>query len=183
MKSIRAGYAIIAIALYFAATSSNLFAAPLYGNAVQFENIETLASTVIHGSCGNALITISGVDTDYPTHNGGLDGNPNSSALNTSHQYAGSQVEITVLVGQSGESRQKSTTISLEEAGIIHCVNTKSGKMVVVGTECRGNVEDCYNPNYFVISAEKITKTDTNKECNARCANQKLGGNYLKARE
>lgn len=183
MKYIRAGYAIIAIALYFTAASSNLFAAPLYGNAVQFENIETSTSTVIHGSCGNAFIAISGVDADYPTHYGGLDGNPNSSALNTSNQYAGSQVEITVFVGQPGESRQKSTTISLEEASIIHCINTKSGKMVVVGTECRGNVEYCYSPSYFVIDAEEISETDTNRECDTRCANQKLGGDYLKARE
>jgi hypothetical protein len=183
MKCLWVGYAINGVAVFFAAISSNLIAASQYGNAVQFENIETSTSTVIHGSCGKAFITISGVDTDNPTKDGGLDGNLNSSALNTSNPYAGSQVEVTVLVGQPGKSKQKSTTISLEEASIIHCINTKTGRMVVIGTECRGNVEGCYSPNYFVINAEKITKIDTKKECDTRCANQKLGGNYLKARE
>ena len=183
MKFFKTKYAINAFAVCFAVISSNLFAAQQYGNAVQFENIEVSTNTVIHGACGNAFINISGVDSDYPTMYGSLDGNPNDSALHTSNPYVGSQVEITVLVGQPGKSRQKSTIIPLEEASFVHCINTKSGKKVVIGTECRGNVEECYKPNYFVIDAEKITKTDTTKKCDARCANQKLGGNFIKERK
>ena len=181
MKSIRLKTSTYLIATFFAAMSSSVVAAPPYGNAVQLQNIESTTSINIHGSCGNAYINITGVDRDYPTLEGGLDGNLKSVALGTSGSYAGSYAEVTVMTGSS--DRQKTTRILLEEASMVKCIATKSGKMVVIGTECRGNVDECYNPNYFVIDAEKITNVDTKKFCDAKCANRKLGGMYIKIRE
>ena len=157
--------------------SNVTFAETSFGNAVVLDDQSISTTTNIHGKCGNAFVNITAVNNeDYLFKNSlYLDGQ--DAVVTGENGRISPEAKIVVM---ENANKQKRTTITLSEHSLVRCLSTASGKKLLIGTVCLGNVASCEYPNYYLVDAEKISNPDTRNGCDAKCINKKLGKNYIK---
>ncbi len=167
---------VLAMAIFCAAQAAASSAGDKFGKAVELQDQETFATKNVHGKCGNAFVNISGIEEeDFREEKSAFLDNQDAFVSGRNGFVSGA-AEVVVIVGK----QQKREVIYLSEQSLVRCVATKAGKRLLIGTACTGNSPMCASPEYFVIDAEKISNIDTKHSCDAKCANKKLGMEYIK---
>ena len=135
---------------------------PMQGNT----NLSVTKVINIYGKCGDTVVAVLGVESD------GFDGKGNfkiDAAGNSDLQLRNGGKDI-------------SYQYILSDYNITHCIQTKNGARLLVGSICAGS--SCGDEfSYYVIDPKNgsiLPGKGSKKNCDAKCANQALGMKYLK---
>lgn len=124
---------------------------------------QTMSGASVSGTCGRAVVHISGVERD-----------PTTGGLHIASSGALSIVsDRELLVGPGPEGN---TGVFLQDRNKIQCLHTPAGPRIILAMYCDGRA--CAPVDYRIIdanTAEIVSAPDQADECDARCARMALG--------
>ncbi len=117
----------------------------------------------IYGKCGGSVVAVLGVVAE---------------SFNGQGDFKVDEGDIQIRNG----GKDISFKYALSDFNIAHCVQTKSGARLLVGSNCSGSA--CGEErNYYIIDPKdgSVFPSKASKNlCDTKCANKALGAKYLK---
>lgn len=163
MKKIYA--AIAALTLSSATFADNVTDNPLMLRPMHGDKSPDIEATInVYGSCGGTVVAV-------------ISAKHESLKLGTlSFSDGGGAGDVVIRTGKKDISLHK----YLSDYNFVHCVSSKAGDRLVIGSTCGGS--SCTDSmNYKVIDPSTTEiKPKSDKPCDGECANKLLGFRYFK---